>query len=908
MRSGLMVAALALFLGQMAASPVRGQAPVFTWKPTPLVFYEKDIIIEISVTGIDSLYNLPLSSVTASIRLDNGTWQMLDAAWGNRWDRNLVLRSGSLHLENKKTAAEVRLQIRKNDWTDRKTLELANPVIEFRWMQDPLVFNERTIALDIIADTVSKYWFDNLTEAVILLDGIPKSLTAKWDPETHAILLKADPVNLLKDTILAHVRLVFFNLNSFTSPERKLVFRPLPVVITWVQEPLIFNERLVTLEIKATPISQYWYDNLIRKVIMIDGMEHELVEKSYDENSHTLSLLAENVALVKDTTPVDVRLEFNKLGSVSSLRKLIYNKPPLLYKWTPEQLIFADSKNNLEVEIQGLSQDWLVNSASAFIRVDKGFWKALDRKVGADKLVFSGEISLENPTSGLELDFKIGSQEFGRKYEEIGYRKPDLQLFKYITSDTLPFTKEPILLADTNLKIIAMIMATPLGVHIAGDEVTAIEWRVNNASQWTQEEVDHEWQKQYITVDVSNAINFGLNQLEIRALGNESGEYSEIKTVDFFVFGIDKKSIPNGLTIFDPLYKIPGRPAGGWYTGTGIVGKTPYFNPETAREGTHEITYHYEINGATLVDMIKLKVTGRPRPGFEITEQCAECPQSSLNRACPGSRHTYRVVSDDISDIKWTVTGGDFEEVAGDPGAISVRWYPAEFWRNYSLANRIGYVKATRLSKVSESDSRTVIVDIGDINSTAKPSLFFGSSNHRLVICNSDSVKQYKWYRIPGNTVITGDTLSSPLQVPLETQDPIKPYYYLPDTPADGEIIIVELSNYSNCSTKSYIINKIGSLVKLGQDLNKNGTLVNGFKVYPNPATDFIYINLENPAEMVTAEIVNLLGEVVARKEFIEPGELTLKFNLGGLASGLYYVRVSGNGGDMRPVKLMLTR
>jgi hypothetical protein len=83
------------------------------------------------------------------------------------------------------------------------------------------------------------------------------------------------------------------------------------------------------------------------------------------------------------------------------------------------------------------------------------------------------------------------------------------------------------------------------------------------------------------------------------------------------------------------------------------------------------------------------------------------------------------------------------------------------------------------------------------------------------------------------------------------------------------------------------------SVAQLHNDHNIN--------ISPNPATDNVNIHLTLSAEEeIGVTIVNALGSIAYEqsKQLLEKGDHSLNISTLGLAAGIYYVRISGNGGE----------
>jgi hypothetical protein len=65
-------------------------------------------------------------------------------------------------------------------------------------------------------------------------------------------------------------------------------------------------------------------------------------------------------------------------------------------------------------------------------------------------------------------------------------------------------------------------------------------------------------------------------------------------------------------------------------------------------------------------------------------------------------------------------------------------------------------------------------------------------------------------------------------------------------------------------------------------------------RIYPNPG--YGVINVESDADVVSAEVVNMMGEVLLAED-VPSSTQNLTLNLSGLSSGIYFIRVQTNHG-----------
>ena len=66
-------------------------------------------------------------------------------------------------------------------------------------------------------------------------------------------------------------------------------------------------------------------------------------------------------------------------------------------------------------------------------------------------------------------------------------------------------------------------------------------------------------------------------------------------------------------------------------------------------------------------------------------------------------------------------------------------------------------------------------------------------------------------------------------------------------------------------------------------------------KVYPNPSSNLVNVEMQLDAAEVSIEVVSLMGQIVMRKEaFTSGGELRETLDVSDLAKGMYMLRVNG--------------
>ena len=133
-----------------------------------------------------------------------------------------------------------------------------------------------------------------------------------------------------------------------------------------------------------------------------------------------------------------------------------------------------------------------------------------------------------------------------------------------------------------------------------------------------------------------------------------------------------------------------------------------------------------------------------------------------------------------------------------------------------------------------------------------------------MVTVSTDAVEAtYVWYF--GETVMNS---SSHMMIPTE----------------NGEYSVVVTDDQECSVTIDFIVTELGLF-----DLEDSG-----IKLYPNPATDKLYLEANNTSNELNIEVVNVIGEVVLVPKNIQSGDI-IGFNIEDLSSGIYYLKVSSN-------------
>ncbi len=111
--------------------------------------------------------------------------------------------------------------------------------------------------------------------------------------------------------------------------------------------------------------------------------------------------------------------------------------------------------------------------------------------------------------------------------------------------------------------------------------------------------------------------------------------------------------------------------------------------------------------------------------------------------------------------------------------------------------------------------------------------------------------------------------------------------------PGDGQFIsqLTGLASETTYFYRSYATNIMGT--SYGGQFEFDTT---GPRVYPNPAVDYFYVDINNESEKtVYVLLANIYGNVIKRKPVVEQGETAVFFNTAQLRGGVYLVYVESD-------------
>lgn len=175
----------------------------------------------------------------------------------------------------------------------------------------------------------------------------------------------------------------------------------------------------------------------------------------------------------------------------------------------------------------------------------------------------------------------------------------------------------------------------------------------------------------------------------------------------------------------DSSFAIDAIPAGGRFTGPGILNQVNLFNPYLAGSGTHQLTYTFN----TPADTASLSIEVTVEPPYNI-----EGPVM----VCHNAREVYSVQITGQNDriIGWEVMGGSYETV--DEQTIEVYWT-----EKGKAGHVIAHVEKGVPYNCQYPVKKLIAIDY-DAKLEQADIALFGSN---LLVCNINEARYYQWYK-----------------------------------------------------------------------------------------------------------------------------------------------------------------
>lgn len=109
----------------------------------------------------------------------------------------------------------------------------------------------------------------------------------------------------------------------------------------------------------------------------------------------------------------------------------------------------------------------------------------------------------------------------------------------------------------------------------------------------------------------------------------------------------------------------------------------------------------------------------------------------------------------------------------------------------------------------------------------------------------------------------------------------------------EGEEYTIEVTHKGNLKSgkQDFSIAGVGA-----KPLAVESHQLEGFSIYPNPATNQVNINIENPGNQVEVAIFNINGKQVLNRHFTDVSGADETFDVSSLTSGVYFVKINSDG------------
>lgn len=180
-------------------------------------------------------------------------------------------------------------------------------------------------------------------------------------------------------------------------------------------------------------------------------------------------------------------------------------------------------------------------------------------------------------------------------------------------------------------------------------------------------------------------------------------------------------------------------------------------------------------------------------------------------------------------------------------------------------------------------------------NVVGTTSLISPTSTGSIITVNTNN--EFVWGTPPTNSATTSSAWRNNCQVNFNATNiaaPVNIRFYAYNAPSNAGSYRIDSVVVYGTATFS-----VGAgLNKVSHDLNAS------FKLYPNPSNNGVVFVEPKNAEKGTIEVVNILGDVVAREE---QTSATVKLDLGVLPTGTYYVKYR-SGNAIHSEKLIITK
>jgi hypothetical protein len=245
-------------------------------------------------------------------------------------------------------------------------------------------------------------------------------------------------------------------------------------------------------------------------------------------------------------------------------------------------------------------------------------------------------------------------------------------------------------------------------------------------------------------------------------------------------------------------------------------------------------------------------------PTLNVPAVTTLCPGETLDLMVqqPNNNLNYQWFASDNGVNFYHITGGTELLNATNIWQANHYWFYVMAYNSNGCANFSDTVQAMVLNTIDNP----VITSIGNTQ----------NGNTMLAIINPLFGGNYQWYN--GTTAIAGATNTM-----YEVQ-------------ATGYYHVVLTTPCGNAQSFAYYVAYTGI---------ENATAAGTNSIYPNPASDFVFIELANPANSASLKVFNSVGQLVADQK-VEDGAEKITVDVKQFSPGIYYFEISSTEGSFK--------
>lgn len=382
------------------------------------------------------------------------------------------------------------------------------------------------------------------------------------------------------------------------------------------------------------------------------------------------------------------------------------------------------------------------------------------------------------------------------------------------------------------------------------------------------------------------------------AVGNDTVQLAQAVVVDSLP-QVSLAALPSLCTNSGLLTLTGGQPAGGYYSGPGVVG-TNQFDPNAAGAGLHDIIYTFTQNGCTANAVAQITVTATPQPQWaQLMPQCVANTAFALTQASPaGGTYSGPGVSNNTFDpatagvgshtLSYTLTNGNCSTTVNTTVVVTAA-PQASMTALPNLCSNAG--TQLLVGQPLGGNFSGLGVNFGVFNpTTAGPGTHTLSYTVVLNGCSSVAQSQVTVAEAPQQPAITvqGASLLSSAnsgnqwfrngQAIAGATDPL----YTPTQTGNYQV----QASQNGCASA---LSAVFEVLNVSTFQNQLATM----RVYPNPANNQVVVEWDasrhQPSHWV---LINALGQEVARLQADASGQQTWKLPL--LPVSMYSIQAVG--------------